>query len=581
MASIFYNEGFENSGSIPSGWNFLNGGVDWSIDSADPAFDDYCLRLDLPSSNSATDNTYCYSDLITVTGGDVVRVSGYMKTGSVTTDSTKFKAEIMVSGTGISETLGEGFVTTNGYTYFEKDFYIPVSTSSIRLYLRGYGSSGTVRFDQIILESNPVLPTAIGMDMYSYWRLDDFADEGPESMDLISIGTGSDPVAGDGCREGCYVFDNINNGPQALYPGAIDVLSSEALSMTAWINPSVLQSGFSTTSPHTIGRFYLSTSGSSILDFRIRDSKLEVYYTNPSSNNLSSLTVPTDQWSFVGMTQSATELTLYLNDQKQSFTVSGGQAYDRFVLGSTSGSSSRGLNGSVDEVRLYRRQLTDDDMLDIYAYTDIETGFEGFWRLDGGFDDSSPQDNDLISVGTGSDPVSYSYGYINGCYEFDNINYGPQALSSSDITVDANDFVTITAWISPSILQSGFTSTSPHTIARLYHSTIGSSILDFRIRDSKLDVYYTNPVANNLTSFQIPVDQWSFVAVVQKDTVLEVHLNDQFQTFTVSGGQAYDRLILGAASSSSSRGLNGLIDEVRFYKRALKSDDISEIYEKN
>ena len=101
--------------------------------------------------------------------------------------------------------------------------------------------------------------------------------------------------------------------------------------------------------------------------------------------------------------------------------------------------------------------------------------------------------------------------------------------------------------------------------------------MDFRIRDGKLDVYYTNPVANNYTDFNLPLNEWSFVAVTQSGTNLTVYMNGQKRSFVVNGGMNYNRLLIGSAASSVARGINGFLDEIRFYKRELLDVEVRDI----
>ena len=209
---------------------------------------------------------------------------------------------------------------------------------------------------------------------------------------------------------------------------------------------------------------------------------------------------------------------------------------------------------------------------------DIVTGLSGYWQLDGNYNDASG--NNLPLVNAGGAPTSNPNGHIGSCYEFDNINHTQGLATKNPISVDASEGVTLTAWINPSVLQAGFSATSPHVIARFYYWN-GSSVtgeLQFRIRDSKLEVYYTNPGKNNLSSLVVPTNQWSFVAVTQSGSDLSIYLNEQKQSFTVDGSQAYNRLVLATYGAGSHRGLDGRLDEVRFYERALADADISEVY---
>ncbi len=370
---VIYTENFETGGSLPSGWNFGTGGANWAADSGSKVFGSYSLRLNLPDTNAASDSTTAYSGLISVAGGSFVRLGGYVKTSGVSTTAAKYKASIELIGSHTSEIMAEGFTTTGGYTYLEKTIRLGESTNSVRVYLRGYGPAGQVWFDYITLETVS-MPNNLDAGLYGRWRLDgNFSDYGVKGLNLVSVGTGGSPtVNNDGYTGKCYSFNNSVSGiTQVLYPGAIDIKNIDGVTVTAWINPSVLYSGFTTTSPHTIARLYHSTSADDNLDFRIRDGKLDIYYKRPVANNFTNFTIPINKWSFVAMTQEGTKLTVYFNSQKQTFTVASGSNYNRLLLGAAATNTARGLNGLLDEVRFYNRALTDDELRDVRGNGDI------------------------------------------------------------------------------------------------------------------------------------------------------------------------------------------------------------------
>ncbi len=421
----------------------------------------------------------------------------------------------------------------------------------------------------------------IDSGLYGYWTLDgNLNDSSGNGHTLSGVGgSGGSPVPNESGRfDGCYQFANSAGSAQIMINGTISYAATDSLSVSAWVNPSVLVAGFTTTSPHTIVKFYSSTVGTTSFDIRIRDSKLDVYYTNPGANNLTSFVIPTNEWTFVSVVQSGTLLTVYVNDQKQSFVVNGGQAYNRIMMGATGGTNPRGLTGLLDEIRLYKRALTDSDVQELYEYDpaafDITSALYGYWALDGDFTDSSGNGINMVAVGTA--PIANANGHIDGCYEFNNAAAYSMLAATSPV-IDHNDVLTVTGWINPSVLVDGFTTTSPHTLVRMYE-TPGTAVMDFRIRDKKLDLYYTNPSANISSGLVVPTNQWTFIAMIQNKTSVRFYLNDQTSAaFTVAGGQNYNRIVLGCAPGSQ-RGLTGLLDDVRVYKRALSTADLQALY---
>jgi hypothetical protein len=168
------------------------------------------------------------------------------------------------------------------------------------------------------------------------------------------------------------------------------------------------------------------------------------------------------------------------------------------------------------------------------AFGDIQSGLYGYWTLDGNLGDSSGSGFTLMTAGaTGGAPTVYEDGRFGSCYQFTNSAGGAQVMYNQGVSFAASDSLSVSAWVNPSVLVAGFSATSPHTIVKFYNSTVGTTSFDIRIRDSKLDVYYTNPTANNITGFVIPTNEWTFVSVVQSGALLTVYVNDQKQSFVV------------------------------------------------
>ena len=269
-SDYLYAEYFEADGSLPANWIF---GADiscWEIDTNFKASGNASMKLTLPEDAHPSSNIFAYSPQVSIQPGQLVRVSGFIKTQDVNSAS-KYTASIQLVGANTNEILAEGAQTNGEFIYLEKTVILSEYTSSVRIYLRGYGSSGQVWFDDIKVESVE-LPKPIDKDLSGWWRLDgNLIDSSRNRFDLNSVGSGGSPVINDSGYTGkCYYFDNINSGAQVFYPGAIDINDYEGISFTAWVKPSVLLGGFSAISPHTIARFYHSASND-VLDFRIGD----------------------------------------------------------------------------------------------------------------------------------------------------------------------------------------------------------------------------------------------------------------------------------------------------------------------
>jgi hypothetical protein len=432
-------------------------------------------------------------------------------------------------------------------------------------------------------------------NLYGYWPLDGGLLDHSGGGHPLTPGTVSIPALSLNGQFGqCYKFDNITSGSQMFTAGAITVANTSAVTISAWVNADQFVSGFTNYSPHMVAYLFNTSDAAASLQLRVRDKKAEIYYAYPAANNVGSVTLTTGTWTLLTATQSGTSLKLYVNGAPAgSFTVTGQKAYNRLYIGATNptGTSWRGWPGRIDDVRLYTRALTDTEVADLYALTptlppvdatpDVERGVLGAWHLAGNVNDSTGNGMTLTAPGVGGAPTPFATEDVNAsCYLFDNATTAPQflALEAGTFENAPTSGVTVTAWINPSVLGTGFTASAPPTIAHLLHSSGGKDLL-FRIRDTMLDVYYTNPSANNYTSFVVPLNTWSFVAVTQGGNKLRVYLNNQVTEFGVLGGAGFNTFYLGTLNNGTTipRAFNGMMDEVSVYNRMLSTAEIDAV----
>ncbi|MFI4910263.1 MAG: LamG-like jellyroll fold domain-containing protein [Sedimentisphaeraceae bacterium JB056] len=460
----------------------------------------------------------------------------------------------------------------------DSDYDLITNDSLGRLSLRenvGSSSAGVLSSDSIRFREQ----ADIDSDVYAYWNFNgNFNDSSGSGIDLASAGSGGVPsFTASGLFEGCYVFDNQTTGYANCLGGVISIGENDPFTVTAWINPTHFESGFSDTAPHTIAKLF-NTGEAVALDLRIRDSKLDVYYTNPSINYTTDVEVPLNQWSFVSVTYYRNVIKIFFNGEVVCHEdTNGGQGYNRIYIGAAS-ASTRGFNGKIDDIKIYSRELKDIEVMSL-ASRGASDNLTGLWRFEQNLKDSSGGHNDLASVGSGGTPGLTSTGILgNGCLLDNSVAGSPQCLRAN-VSIDSTTDVSMLLWVKPSSLSSGFSTTSPHTMMRLINSSNGNE-MNFRIRDSKLDVYYSYPSANHLSSQTVSLNQWCFVGVVQSGQEMKIYYNGELvYSGSVNGSLSYDRLYIGSSDESTSRGINGLIDEARLYECALSEDEIKDIYE--
>ncbi len=136
----------------------------------------------------------------------------------------------------------------------------------------------------------------------------------------------------------------------------------------------------------------------------------------------------------------------------------------------------------------------------------------------------------------------------------------------------------ISGWIKPSRLDSGWSTTGPHTIFRMYDSTDGTAQFTLRILDGELHGYHAPAPANVWLHSPVENNQWSFVAVVCEGGLYTFyHDNEPKQVFATTSSNLYDRLMIGALRVDGYRPLYGRMRNVKVYDGSLGESEIREI----
>ncbi len=132
--------------------------------------------------------------------------------------------------------------------------------------------------------------------------------------------------------------------------------------VTGWIKPNGTQTGM--VGMLTNGQWCGHCSNAEGLIFDNAGTKL--WYRWPGNENIwyggiSGLTIPSNEWSYVALVITPTGATLYLNDKKyvDNRTLNPGN-FEQIAIGR--GFYSQSYKGDIDEVTMWRRALTDDEI---------------------------------------------------------------------------------------------------------------------------------------------------------------------------------------------------------------------------
>jgi hypothetical protein len=261
------------------------------------------------------------------------------------------------------------------------------------------------------------------------------------------------------------------------------------------------------------------------------------------------------------------------------------------------------FNGDIDDVRIYNRALTSEEVKNIYdaweghlvyeqearvpKYFNGEqwvpagtvrpagTGLVGHWKLDdtsGTFADSSGYGND----GTQAGGVEYaSTGIIGNAAGFD----GTDDVISvpSDSSIEDFKALTLAAWVKPSISNGGNGRRVIYKDGDEYQILLGGADqLQMRLQTSAGSFTFQGTSSNG------PNTGWHHFAGTWDGATAKVYVDGAFENENAVGGVLLNDslpLYIGAIEVvDATRAFGGIIDDVRIYNQALSTADIYDLY---
>jgi uncharacterized delta-60 repeat protein len=237
------------------------------------------------------------------------------------------------------------------------------------------------------------------------------------------------------------------------------------------------------------------------------------------------------------------------------------------------------FSGAIDEVQIYHRALTSQEILAIYnadsagtchSCTPAPGGLVSWWKGEGNANDAVANNDGTLGSG-----VSFAPGEVAQAFQFDGSSNGlvtvPDALDlrfTSEFTLDA--------WINPSDLS------APRDIINRFHGTQNSYELAV-FPDGHLTLFMSPDGSGNHEEVQsapgvISTNQWQHVAATFNAGVAKLFVDgsevaSNTLSFTSAFPGAQDLWIGGGVP------FLGLIDEVEVFNVALSGDEIQSIYD--
>jgi parallel beta-helix repeat protein len=474
--------------------------------------------------------------------------------------------------------------STFGMTGIEKDISGNYRTSTWDI---GASEAGQTVFQSEALEKNSI---ADGLVLYQSFNGEDI--NGTTAIDRSgngNDGTISGATAAMGKRGQALDFDGSSGYVTAGTLGDAAMTENGPMAISAWIYPR--------SDGQASQGFIVARDGNAGPYFQMYPSN-KLIFAVPGGTQLYRLSLDNsisyNAWQHVVVTwdgsTNASNVHLYVNGfQSDGATNNGTSLTDNSASNLYIGNNpyyNRTFDGSLDEVRVYNRVLSTDEIGSLYKLGEAKMNSPQATNANNGLVLSQSFDGRYMDWSQASAEArdasgQNNHGDVVGATA--TIGKRGQALSfngnSDYVAVSGNPLgtgeATIGAWIKPTSVSS----------CRIYSSS-AFPYSDFEIDGSNSRLFFTNDAgvtAAVSANSSITANSWQFVTAVRNSSnQVTIYINgSQSGTAnqsagTPTGGSTSN--YIGTRFDHGSGFFPGKIDEVRIYNRALSSDEVKDLY---
>ncbi|MFH0711811.1 MAG: LamG-like jellyroll fold domain-containing protein, partial [archaeon] len=350
------NQGYTYIGSLGAGGNSCNGSIDdvmifnRSLSAAEirGLYANSSSKYFSNNFTSLADGLHTFRAYVQDEGGSVVNTSLRSVTVATGVPTVAFGADVLANGTQ----------TANDWIWMN------VSVADVALNVSAFVDKDN--------------------SLVSWWRMDDLNASGGV-VDYMGRNNGS--VVGNASQTDAgklgKAFEFDGDGDYVIVTDTGTNVEVDYVTITAWIYPrSFSQIQNIVSRGNNAYRLWISDSG-----------KLGCYLRNGTNTQLidaSTISVQLNTWNFVALTYNGTNISFYNSTSKDvpTTTISNFLAKDAdypLYIGTYS-SSSQFINGTLDDVMIFNRSLSADEVLGLYAntsskyVTENHTGVANGWH---------------------------------------------------------------------------------------------------------------------------------------------------------------------------------------------------------
>ncbi|MBN9380264.1 MAG: LamG domain-containing protein [Chitinophagaceae bacterium] len=316
----------------------------------------------------------------------------------------------------------------------------------------------------------------------------------------------------------------------------------------------------------------------------------------------SDLTMVTDQWYNLVVTFYKGTLKMYANGKLISTKTSSSPTVpicpgaEVIVGGWWDGPTPQGINGKMDEVRLYNRTLNDQEIAKLaqgfpvhssLPVADLKKGLLLYLPFNGNIADSSGNNNPTTAVGGAS--LTYdAHGYANSA--FGGTGNGERIVVTNNGSIKFDTAFTFSASVlSRTTAQQAFVSMVKRATGKgvtfgLGYGIPGITRINFTVSNNLATCDVPTSDANTVvdtSNLTLQPESWYNLVVIFHKGTLQMYANGQLISTktgaspTVPICPGAELIIGGFWDGGNAESINGKMDNVRLYNRVLIPEEIA------
>lgn len=437
---------------------------------------------------------------------------------------------------------------------------------------------------------------SLAKGLVGHWKFDEASGSFVDSTGSGNDGTGSNSPQYQSSGIINYAAGFPGTDDHIIIPDPNDVYETAPMTVSFWTKFDILATTkgesqyllrryHAGSSPFDSWNINLNQGAGDEIRAVIADSSGSQYYLNADSASV------IDQWYHVVLViDESYNATLYIDTVAQADTETPGSLYNStgsdLYVATNNTSGSNDLDGSIDDLRIYNRVLSEAEINVLYRRGLKDDGLVAYWPLDEG---GGPAVNDLVGghIGFSSGGVTFnsSAGLIKGALSFDGVDGMIDVGTPSELQILGN--VSVSAWINIDTIQDneviyymGGGDLETEVTNELYllrWNTAAGNDLEYK---HEYGAVGTN--SNHVFDTNLSASTWYHTVLVRDGSAQTVAL---YLDGVQSGVPlSYTNAPTGGADSFFAIGSDGIdfsdgrVDDLRIYDRVLSDAEISKLY---